>query len=509
MVFAAMVVALVLASTVTAAASGPEGGTTTTGKTGTGGRTPVVDGPVTGGEGVQAIGIQYDFASVGYVYEEFFLEGDAAGYEQVGELARNGRWTVEETDTAPFKTRMVVVRPEDPKDFNGTVFVEWFNVTGGIDAGPTFLNGHNQILRSGAAWVGVTTQAVGINGAVETVQSETVDIPEGGLRASDPARYGTLSHPGDLYANDIFTQAAKAIRGDGEGVDPLDGFDVKRLLAAGESQSAGRLTTYVNAVQPLAGAYDGFLIYSRGATAAPLGDRAPDVVDPTIPVGTQIRRDLDVPVFTFETEYDVSELGYADARQPDTKRFRSWEVTGGSHQDSYTGSGTSLSDLGDGAAEAKLLDPAQAGPGLLGCDQPINSGAHYAPLQAAMAHLETWVREGTPPPKFPRVEVTGSGEAIVVARDELGLAKGGVRAPIVTVPLAANIGDATNSPGFCRVFGRTQAFDATTLAELYPNGSADYVDAFETATAKAVKAGIWLKPEADNFKNAARAITLP
>jgi hypothetical protein len=357
--------------------------------------------------------------------------------------------------------------------------------------------------------VGVTTQAVGINGAVETVQSETVDIPEGGLRASDPARYGTLSHPGDLYANDIFTQAAAAIRGDGKGVDPFDGFDVKRLIAAGESQSAGRLTTYVNAVQPLAEAYDGFLIYSRGATAAPLGDRTPDAVDATIPVGAQIRRDLDVPVFTFETEYDVSELGYADARQPDTKRFRSWEVTGGSHQDSYTGSGASLSDLGDGAAEAKLLDPTQAGAGLLGCAQPINSGAHYAPLQAAMAHLETWVREGTPPPKFPRVEVTGSGEAIVVARDELGIAKGGVRTPIVTVPLAANIGDATNSPGFCRVFGSTRAFDAATLAELYPNGTADYVEAFEKAAAQAVKAGIWLKPEADNFKNAARAITLP
>jgi hypothetical protein len=476
---------------------------------GTAQRTPTVSGPVTGGEGIQAIGISYDFESVGYVFDEFFFEGDAAGYEPVGELPRNGEWRVKETDTAPFKTRMVVIRPEDPDDFNGTVFVEWFNVTGGVDAGPTFLNGHNEMLRSGAAWVGVTSQAVGVNGAAETVQSETVDIPQGGLVASDPARYGSLSHPGDLYANDIFTQAGVAIRGDGDGVAPLDGFDVKRLIAVGESQSAGRLTTYVNAVQPLAGAYDGFLIYSRGATASPLGDRVPDVDDPSIPVGTQVRRDLDVPVFTFETEYDASVLGYADARQPDTKRFRAWELAGGSHQDAYTASGASLSDLGDGTAEVTMLDPAKADGGALGCVNPINRGAHYASLQAALAHLETWVRKGTPPPKFPRVQTEGSGDAIEVVRDERGIAKGGVRTPIVDVPLAANVGDATNSPGFCRVFGQIQPFDAATLAELYPDGSADYADAFEDAANRAVKAGIWLKPEAENFKQAARVIAIP
>jgi hypothetical protein len=499
-----VILVLALASTVSAGASGAEGGTTKPA-----GRTPEVSGPTTGGKGIQAIGISYDFESVGYVFEEFFVEGDAAGYEKVGDLPRKGRWRVKETDTAPFKTRMVVVRPKDPTDFNGTVVVEWFNVTGGVDAGPTFLNGHNQILRSGAAWVGVTTQAVGVNGAAETVQSNTVDIPEGGLKASDPDRYGTLSHPGDLYANDIFTQAGKVIRGEGKGVDPFEGFDVKRLIAAGESQSAGRLTTYVNAVQPLAKEYDGFLIYSRGATPAPLGERQPDVVDPDIPEGAQIRRDLNVPVFTFETEYDVSVLGYADARQPDSKSFRAWEVTGGSHQDAYTATGTSLTDLGDGSAEAKLLDPAQAGPGALGCVDPINAGDHYAPLQAALAHLETWVRKGTAPPKFPRVKTSGTGDNIEVVRDDLGIAKGGVRTPIVTVPLAANIGDATNSPGFCRVFGHTRPFDSATLTKLYPNGSSDYVTKFEKAADRAVKAGMWLEPEAENFKKAARGITLP
>jgi hypothetical protein len=464
---------------------------------------------VSGGKGIQALGIGYDFESIGYEFNEFFFEGEAAGYQKVGTFGRDGRWKVKETDPAPYKTRMVVVRPKDPKDFNGTVIVEWFNATGGVDAGPTMINGHNQILRSGAAWVGVTTQAVGVTGAIATVQSDVVDIPEGGLVHSDPERYGTLHHPGDLYANDIFSQAAVAIRGAGKGVNPFDGFKVKRVIAAGESQAAGRLTTYVNAVQPVAHAYDGFLIYSRGATPEPLGERKPDVVDPDIPVGTQIRRDIDVPVFTFETEYDASVLGYVDARQPNSRNFVAWEVAGGSHQDAYSASGVALGDLGDGGAEARLLDPAQADGGALGCVDPINSLGHYASLQAALSHLETWVRTGTRPPRFPRVETTGTGDAIEVVRDDLGIAKGGVRAPNVEVPLAANIGDGTNSPGFCRVFGHTRPFDAATLEELYPKGSAQYVKAFDKAANRAVKDGIWLEPEAQNFEKAAAEISFP
>jgi hypothetical protein len=468
-------------------------------------RTPTVSGPVTGGGGVQAIGISYDFASVGYEYEEFFFEGEAVGYERRGKFGRNGKWRVNETDTSEFKTRMLVVRPTDPADFSGTVFVEWFNVTGGVDAGPTFLMGHNQILRSGGAWVGVTSQLVGVTGSEETVQSDVVEIPEGGLVGSDPARYGTLTHPGDLYSYDIFTQAGAALLGEGEGVDPMDGFDVQRLIAMGESQSAGRLTTYVNAVHPLVGLYDGFLIHSRGATAAPLGERKADVDDPTIPDAARTRTDLDVPVFIFETEYDVIG-GYADARQPDSKNIRLWEVAGTSHIDAYTGAAYSITDLGDGAAEIALLDPSKAGGGALGCEKPLNAGGQYVVLMAVMDHLETWVRDGTAPRKFPRLKVTGRGENIEAVRDELGIATGGIRTPLVDVPLAANTGYATNSPNFCRVMGVLEPFDAATLAELYPNGNEDYVPAFDKAVDKAVKQGVWLEPEADNYKVAARQV---
>jgi hypothetical protein len=474
-------------------------------------RQPTVEGPVnpdTGG-GTQAIGIDYDFESVGYRFDEYFFEGEAAGYEATGDFAADGEWTVEETGTAPFKTRMIVVRPEDPADFSGTVFVEWFNVTGGVDAGPTFLMAHNQMLRSGAVWVGVTSQAVGLTGSETTVQSDVVDIPEGGLVGSDPERYGTLTHPGDLYSYDIFTQAGTAIRGDSEGGSPFEDLDVQRLVGIGESQSAGRLTTYINAVHPVAGEYDGFLIHSRGSGAAPLGDRPPEGEEESgIPEAPQIRTDIDTPVFTFETEYDVHEGGYADARQDDTGTFRLWEVAGTSHIDAYTGGGYSLSDLGDGAAEASLLDPAQADGGLLNCAMPLNTGSQHAPLSAALAHLETWITDGTLPPAFDRLETTGEGEGTEIVRDDLGLAEGGVRTPIVDVPVAVNVGDATNTPDFCRVFGHTDPIDAATLADLYPDGEDGYVEAFNAAVDQAVEDGIWLEPEAENFKAAAEQISV-
>ena len=69
-----------------------------------------------------------------------------------------------EAATAPYTSRMILHRPEDPADFNGTVFVEWLNVTGGFDYGALHNDAGIEIMRSGAVWVGVSAQPVGIEG---------------------------------------------------------------------------------------------------------------------------------------------------------------------------------------------------------------------------------------------------------------------------------------------------------------------------------------------------------
>ncbi len=151
----------------------------------------------------------------------------------------HGKWTATPAATAPYTTRIVVNRPIDAKKFNGTVVVEWFNVSAGYDGAPDWTAAHNQLIRDGYAWVGVSAQAVGLNAT----------------KNADPDRYQALSHPGDSYSYDIFSQTGQAVRKSAGTV--LGGLKPKKVLGDGESQSAFRLTTYVNAIHPLVNVYDG------------------------------------------------------------------------------------------------------------------------------------------------------------------------------------------------------------------------------------------------------------
>jgi len=468
-----------------------------------GGGEPTVSGPVTGGQGFPSIlTTNFSLADVGYESAEYFIEGTATSYAQAAPFKADGKWKVDEKDTAPYKTRMVVYRPIDPKDFNGTVFLEWLNVSAGFDTSPDWLSAHNQMIRAGAAWVGVSAQAVGVQGGADVIPGAAT----GGIKGGDPARYGTLDHPGDAYSYDIYTQAGRAVAGDAKGVNPLGDLDVKRVIAVGESQSAFRLTTYVNAIHPLAKVFDGFLIHSRGAGSAPLGESQFSQRDSSTPKDAHIRTDTDVPVLTFQTESDFLLLGFLPARQPDSKNFRLWEVAGTSHADAYT-VGLSMGDLGDGKAELTLLDPAAASGSVLKCTQNINAGPASAVLNAGLEHLEQWVEGGPPPPHAPRLVFAETAGPTLV-RDQYGNAKGGIRTPVVDVPLAANTGEKNQGGSFCVVFGTTVPLDAATLAALYPTHD-DYVQKFDAATDKAVKAGFMLAPEAKNWKAAARQLSVP
>jgi hypothetical protein len=464
---------------------------------------PTVTGPVTGGQGVPSIvSTGFDLADVGYERAEFFLEGTATAYAAASPFTSNGKWKVNETTTAPYKTRMVVYRPIRPKDFDGTVFLEWLNVSAGFDTAPDWMAAHLQMIRSGAAWVGLSAQAIGVQGGGDVIAGAT----EGGIKGGDPERYGTLTHPGDAYSYDIYTQAGLAVSGDAEGVDPLGGLRPKRIIGIGESQSAFRLTTYVNAIHPRSKLFDGYLIHSRGSGGATLTEGSFSRADPTeIPEDARVRTDLDVPVLTLETETDLLALGFTPARQPDTKRFRLWEVAGTAHADDYTAR-IAMTDVGDGSAEVALLDPAQASGGVLGCAQPINAGPHYAVLNAAVLALERWIEKGTPPPKAPRLEVEGEGDETAIVRDEHGIAKGGIRTPLVDVPIAANNGEQNQGSSFCGLFGQRVGFDAATLAALYPTKD-DYVKEFAASADDAVDAGFLLGPEAENLEAAARQIS--
>jgi hypothetical protein len=259
--------------------------------------------------------------------------------------------------------------------------------------------------------------------------------------------------------------------------------------------------TYLNAVHPTANVYDGFMVHSRSAGGAPLSqDPLPTVL---VPSPLQIRNDLDVPVFVVQAEGDVinSNLG---ARQPDTAKFRSWELAGTSHADAYTAA-VGFNDRGDGAGAVAMFG-FMRNPLAVGCGLPINAGSHHWQLQAAFHHLDAWVRTGTPPPVGPLLEVASSSP-VVLERDAHGNALGGVRSPHVDAPVA-RLDGANTGAGFCRLFGSTTPFTTQQLMTLYPT-HADFVAQWDAALMLAVQGGFILPADAYELHAAAQQSQIP
>ena len=179
-------------------------------------------------------GTGFNLSKVGYEKSQFFVSGTAHAYVPEQPLTSNGQWKVAAGVSAPYETRIAVYRPINPKRFNGTVVVEWLNVSGGTDDSPDWTLSHNELIRDGFAWVGVSAQQVGVNAA----------------KTADPTDYSSLSHPGDSFSYDIFSQAGQAVRHDSPEI--LGGLRPHALIGVGESQSAGRLMTYIDGIQPIA-----------------------------------------------------------------------------------------------------------------------------------------------------------------------------------------------------------------------------------------------------------------
>lgn len=413
-----------------------------------------------------------NLAGAGYVEEEYFLSGTASRYTTprgaTGAVIDSGR---------PYRTRMVVRRPVDPKKFNGVVILEWYNVTPGYDNEYGWLQSGAHFVRAGYAYAAVSVQAIGFGGVTGVNR----------LKAWSPSRYGTLDVTDggkitdDALSYDIFAQAAQALR-QHSGKRPLGELKVQAVLASGESQSAARLTTYINSIHPLHRVIDGLLLQSGGSD--------------------HVRSDPGIPVFRIwnESDFLITFPGVLDkfaVRQPDTERLRTWEITGTSHSDwqFYLGATGHLTarELGPQPADAR-------------CDLPSRSRVptHHV-LNAAYDHLARWVRQGVQPPAGTPIEAEGA--PLQMRRDARGLALGGIRLPEVAVPTALESGHNSGQGPVavtCALRGAHVPFGHETLSGLYPSHQA-YVSAVREATARNVKAGYLLAVDGRETVDKARA----
>jgi alpha/beta hydrolase family protein len=411
-----------------------------------------------------------DLAKQGYVEEEFFLSGSARTYEIPRDQMSNGT----PADGAhPFKTRIVVRRPASAAKFNGTVIVEWTNVSEGFDNEVEWFHSGEHFVRSGYAWVGVSAQNVGVTALKQRMgdRYSSLDVTDNGTVTADGLSY------------DIFAAAGQAVRGK-SGMNVLGGLKADRVIASGHSQSAGRLATYFNAVHPLTPVYDAVLLHGGGG---------------------KMRTDLNVKIWKLLAETDV--LGQVAVRQPDSDKFRTWEVAGVSHLD-YTHA-TQLVRLGLRSKETMLPNPAPGpargnqtpGP-FNGCNHPPLSHVPGEYVQNALYdHMVRWVKDGTPPPAAPPIDIITENGKPTIDRDSFGNALGGIRLAEHAVPVAVNSGENTGT-GFCFLTGRHEDFDKTRLGMLYSSHQS-YVSDVKAATDKNLKAGYIVR--ADALKTIANA----
>jgi hypothetical protein len=360
-----------------------------------------------------------NLAARGYVEEEFLMSGGATVYQQSGLWLSNGHWGVSVAQrNVPYTTRLLVRYPTDPAKFNGTVVVEWLNESMGIDADPGWAQLYNELLSDGYAYVAVTAQTAGMDD----------------LKAWDPVRYGTLGDSNDGQSYDIFTQTAEVIRSDNSIL--LGGLTPSKVIAFGDSQSTWRLDTYVNAIQPLTHAYDGFLGVSRSAFAAPIGSGLTSLS----PFPALIRTDNTAPFMQLNTQTDVVVLDAAAARQPDNSYLRTWEVAGAVHIDEDESEYELAIDTRD--IPSFTVPSCVFGTPVEGTDSPLDgiNQVNNMPLfeveDAALVALQKWVTEGIPPPHAPPLSTTPLffGLYDLVNLDQHGNALGGIRLPEMQVP---------------------------------------------------------------------------
>jgi Alpha/beta hydrolase domain len=449
--------------------------------------------------------------AAGYVEREFKMSGGAAVYRQNGFWLPNGRWGASVAQAGvPYTTRLLVRYPKDAAKFNGTVVFEWLNDTTGGDQDPVWSELYNELLSQGFAYVGVTAQAAGMND----------------LKTWDPQRYGALGDQGDGQAYDIFTQAAQAIKADATTL--LGGLTPRKLIGTGDSQSAFRIDTYVNAIQPLTHAFDGFMAVGRAVTTAPLGNG----LISSSPFPALIRTDNTAPFIQVNTQGDIVELDAAAARQPDNNYLRTWELPGASHIDAHEASyeiETIAREQPTVAVPRCVFGTPIEGTGtaLDGTNQ-VNNMPLFEVEDAAIVALQRWITSGTQPPHGQPISTTPLffGLYDTVNTDQYGVGFGGIRLPEAQVPVedyspinfsqtsagdlsppallseiesaltALSTGSINNASvraaGLCLLSGYFLDLSHTTLHALYPT-LATYVSKY-TAAANAAAAAGFLTP---------------
>jgi Alpha/beta hydrolase domain len=460
----------------------------------------------------------------GYAEREFTMSGTANIFRENGNEGcvffcstawnSSGEWKVAVSQAnVPYTTRLLIRYPTNPAKFNGTVVFEWLNDTTGGDQDPVWAELYHELVNNGYAYVGVTAQRPGMKD----------------LATWDPERYGSLGDSNDGESYEIFTQAANVVKADSATL--LGGLTPKVLIGAGDSQSAFRVDTYVNAIQPVSHAFNGFLAIGRSAVTAPIGEG----LISTSPFPALIRTNSTTPFIQLNTQGDIEELDAAAARQPDNNYLRTWELAGASHIDAheaaYETETIAHEEPNVEVPSCTFGTPIEGtGTALDGHNQTDNMPL-FEVEDAALAALQKWITSGTQPAHSPQISaLPGLFDLYyLVSKNKYGIAEGGIHMPDAQVPVEdysainfANVNEedlsqtaiqseledvfttletggisneALRDEGLCLLSGYFTDLPSSTLTSLYPT-TASYASKFAAAAKAEVAAGFMTEEDA-------------
>ena len=449
----------------------------------------------------------------GYVEKEFFQSGTANVYD----IGADDRAVVSSSGH-PYATRLLVRYPLDPAKFSGRVFIDILNASSGVDLEDIWRRSWMHLMLSGDAYIGITSQSL------------TADA----LKKFDPVRYADINWKvNGVNENglvwDMLSQLGTQLRKPGTG-GLLATLAPKWVYIGGQSQSGFYMNAYLSAFsdrlekagpdgKPL---FDGYLNLA-GPGTMPLRS---ETGVPSASVPKTLYKATSVPQIVLMSEaesrfYDALGNGIpgrypamapyqrrADANSASDK-FRFYEVAGAPHSDPTSPIIPINSEIAKAKADSTSRAPKEY---FIGHEEPVLQLDEF--VNAALENLHAWAANGTPAPTADAnwlrysTSLDAKGKLLhAPLQDQFGNALGGLRSPLIDVPLYQYLGRGKTASGtFAGDWGSMIKLPDASINALYGGNCDAYLAAFNASADALVRGRYLIGRDAEDLKKLGRAL---
>lgn len=378
----------------------------------------------------------------GYVEKEFFLSGKANVYD----LDKNERAVVRSAGNS-YVNRLLVRFPDESKvKFSGRVYIEILNASNNYDVENTWRRAWKYMMQKGDAYIGITSKSVCATA----------------LKKFDAERYKDINwqvngkDENGLFW-DMLSQLATLLRQPGAG-GVLGKLQPQYLYLTGESQSGMYMNTYLTAFsdkiekggpdgKPL---FDGYL---NGVGPMHTFLRS-ESAEPFVSIPTKLYLPTTVPHIVYMSENESTmyngmkngvpgvfppALPYRHRADSNTAadKFRFYEYAGTPHSDPISPILPINAEITKAGGNPRNLSPTYPLPTQEHNDLQLTEFVH-----AMHESIHEWAKNGVPAPAGENSWIlynttldTKGNKEYAAMRDWLGNVYGGIRSPMIEVPL--------------------------------------------------------------------------